>query len=91
MFLENVKNLKSHNNKSTWKVIYQTLIQNGYYVFDKIVDAQYYVPQHRERIFIICFDKYVYPQISFEFPKYPPKRIIELKDIIEEKVEENIL
>jgi DNA (cytosine-5)-methyltransferase 1 len=88
MFLENVKNLKSHDKKNTWKIIHQSLIENDYYVFDKIIDAQYYTPQHRERIFIICFDKHIYPDIEFDFPEYPQKRITELKDIIEEKVDE---
>jgi len=88
MFLENVKNLKSHDKKKTWEIIHQNLIDNNYYIFDKIVDAQYYVPQHRERIFIVCFDKYIFPNIEFKFPEYPKKRIAELKDIIEEKVDE---
>ncbi|MCL2223859.1 MAG: DNA (cytosine-5-)-methyltransferase [Defluviitaleaceae bacterium] len=87
MFLENVKNLKSHDKKNTWKVIHQSLEENNYYVFDKILDAGYYVPQHRERIFIVCFDKFVFPDINFEFPEYPKKRVAELKDIIEEKVD----
>jgi DNA (cytosine-5)-methyltransferase 1 len=87
MFLENVKNLKSHDKKNTWKVIYQSLTENDYYVFDNVSDAGFYVPQHRERIFIICFDKNIFPDINFEFPEYPPKRIAELKDIIEERVD----
>ena len=87
MFLENVKNLKSHDRKNTWRVIENSLISNGYYVFHKIVDAASYVPQHRERIFIVCFDKSVFPYIDFEFPKEPIKRITELKDIIEKQVE----
>jgi DNA (cytosine-5)-methyltransferase 1 len=88
IFLENVKNLKSHDKKNTWNVIYQTLINNNYYVFDKVIDAKYYVPQHRERIFIICFDKHIFPDIDFKFPEYPEKRIIELKDIINEEADE---
>ena len=88
MFLENVKNLKSHDKKKTWQIIHQILMDNDYYVFEKIVDAQYYVPQHRERIFIICFDKYIFPDIEFNFPENPKKRGIELKDIIQEKADE---
>jgi len=88
MFLENVKNLKSHDKRQTWNIIYKTLIDNDYYVFDKIIDSQYYVPQHRERIFIVCFDKNVFPDIDFKFPKYPQKRILELKDIIDEKTDD---
>jgi DNA (cytosine-5)-methyltransferase 1 len=88
ILLENVKNLKSHDKKNTWKTIYQNLIENNYYVFDKIIDSQYYVPQHRERIFIVCFDKYIFKDIEFIFPEYPQKRIFELKDIIEQEVDE---
>ncbi|MCL2002933.1 MAG: DNA (cytosine-5-)-methyltransferase [Oscillospiraceae bacterium] len=88
MFLENVKNLKSHDNKNTWAVIRQNLLFNDYYIFDKIVDAQYYLPQHRERIFIVCFDKHTFPNIDFTFPEYPNKRIAELKDIVEKKADD---
>jgi len=88
MFLENVKNLKSHDKKRTWDVIRKNLTENNYYIFDKVIDAQYYAPQHRERIFIVCFDKYAFPDIEFEFPEYPEKRIVELRDIIDEKAEE---
>lgn len=88
LFLENVKNLKSHDKGETWKVIKSELENTGYYVFDKIIDGKYYVPQHRERIYIVCFNKKEYPKIKFEFPSYPKKRIYELKDIISDEVEE---
>ena len=87
MFLENVKNLKSHDKKNTWRVIKEGLVSNGYYVFHKIIDAACYVPQHRERIFIVCFDKNIFPDIDFEFPKEPSKRVSELKDVIDEKAD----
>jgi DNA (cytosine-5)-methyltransferase 1 len=88
LFLENVKNLKSHDKGNTWRVIKSEIENAGYYVFDKIIDGKYYVPQHRERIYIVCFSKKVYPKIKFEFPDYPQKRIYELKDIILDEVEE---
>ncbi|MCL2356479.1 MAG: DNA (cytosine-5-)-methyltransferase [Defluviitaleaceae bacterium] len=88
MFLENVKNLKSHDKKNTWKIIEQSLGRAGYYVFDKIIDAAHYVPQHRERIFIVCFDKLIFPDIKFEFPEYPAKRLVELSDIIEKSADD---
>lgn len=68
--LENVKNLKSHDQGRTFKVIYETLTQAlGYQVYHKIIDAIGLVPQHRERIFLVGFKV---PR-HFEFPKFPAK------------------
>lgn len=87
LFLENVKNLKSHDKGNTWNVINKELEDAGYYVFSKIVDGVDYVPQHRERIFLICFRKNVYKNIAFEFPNKPKKRLYELENIIDKKVD----
>jgi len=87
LFLENVKNLRSHDKGNTWKIINKELDKAGYYVFFKIVDGKYYVPQHRERVYIVCFRKEIFPNINFSFPRYPSNRIYELKDIIEKKVD----
>lgn len=59
VFLENVKNLCSHDNGKTFLVIKNTLEELGYSVFFKVMNAMEYanIPQNRERIFIICFDK----------------------------------
>jgi len=68
--LENVKNLKSHDQGRTFKVIYETLTQAlGYQVYYKVIDAIGLVPQHRERIFLVGFKTPRY----FEFPKFPAK------------------
>ena len=88
LFLENVKNLKSHDNKNTWKRIVKELNIKGYYVFDKIINGKDYVPQNRERIFIVCFKEEIYPDIDFEFPKSSKKRLYDLKDILEDKVDD---
>ncbi len=67
--LENVKNLKSHDKGNTFKVITDTLDELGYKFYYKIIDAQVYVPQHRERIYIVGFNKnYFGNNVSFEFP-----------------------
>lgn len=72
LFLENVKNLKSHDAGNTWRVIEQKLRELGYAVFSKTIDARSWVPQHRERIYIVCFDLEVFPtSLKFEFPKPP--------------------
>lgn len=56
--LENVKNLVSHDKGNTFKVIKKTLEDElGYVIHTKIIDGQRWVPQHRERIFIVGFKK----------------------------------
>lgn len=55
--LENVKNLLSHNKGETFKIIRQTLEDVlGYVINWKVVDGAKWVPQHRERIFIVGYD-----------------------------------
>ena len=54
--LENVKNLISHDKGNTFKVIKDTLeTELGYNIYYKVIDGQHFVPQHRERIYIIGF------------------------------------
>jgi len=54
--LENVKNLMSHDKGKTFQVIKETLEEElGYRIFPKVVDAKGFVPQHRERIYIVGF------------------------------------
>src|SRR5690606_9007220 len=54
--LENVKNLKSHDGGRTFDVIMTTLQEDlGYKVQTRIIDARSWVPQHRERIFMVGF------------------------------------
>ena len=85
LFLENVKNLKSHDKGKTWKIIQEKIKDENYAIFTEIIDARYWVPQHRERIFIVCFDKNIFGQqeeINFTFPKYRKSRKITLKKIL---------
>lgn len=88
LFLENVKNLLSHDKGNTWAVIQNEITALNYEVFYQIMDGKNYVPQHRQRIFIVAFDKNIYPSIDFNFPIAPEKRLYELKDIIENKVDD---
>ncbi len=54
--LENVKNLVNHDKGKTFAVIHKVLTEElGYHVQWKIIDAKSFVPQHRERIFIVGF------------------------------------
>lgn len=83
VFLENVKNLQSHDGGRTWQVIHDTLAELNYHLFVKVVDAAGWVPQHRERIYIVGFDKDVFPaEPAFQFPE-PPARRRRLAEILE--------
>lgn len=101
--LENVKNLKSHDKGKTFKVIMETLDELGYWVADadengpsnpKIIDAQHFVPQHRERIVLVGFrrdlkvhDGFTLNDIKMHYPKKKPV----LADILEKCVEEKYI
>ncbi|MGL5068111.1 MAG: DNA (cytosine-5-)-methyltransferase [Sarcina sp.] len=57
IFLENVKNLKTHDKGNTYKVMEQELINRGYSVKSEVLNTMNYsnIPQNRERIFIVAF------------------------------------
>ena len=57
IFIENVKNLVSHDNGNTFKVIKETLENYGYYLKTMVLNASEYgnIPQNRERVYIIGF------------------------------------
>ncbi len=68
-FLENVKNLTSHDKGRTFKVIQETLEELNYSIHYQVMDGQTYVPQHRERIMLVGFDRNLYHgQEDFHFP-----------------------
>lgn len=69
-YLENVKNLMSHDKGNTFRVIKETLEELDYSIYYQIMDGQTYVPQHRERIMIVGFDKKVFKgKEQFSFPE----------------------
>lgn len=72
VFLENVKNLVSHDEGKTFKVIINVLEEKlGYKVFYKVLNSMTHanVPQNRERIFIVAFDpEQVQSHEDFNFP-----------------------
>ncbi len=86
LLLENVKNLQSHDKGRTWQVIKKTLEDLDYIIYHKVFDAsEWGVPQHRERVIIVGFDKKVFgTEPGFEFPE-PPKARAKLEDILEAK------
>ena len=64
--LENVKNLVSHDRGNTFKVIMDVLErQLGYVVRPMVVDGRRFVPQHRQRILLVGFQK----DVGFDWEK----------------------
>jgi len=85
--LENVKNLKSHDQGKTFRVIQQTLDELGYDIADaeingaddpKIIDGKHFLPQHRERIVLVGFRRDLDLAKTFTLRDitkfYPPQR-----------------
>lgn len=87
-FLENVKNLISHDKGNTFKVIKGTLEELRYSLHYLVMDGQSYVPQHRERIMIVGFDRDIfYGEEKFSFPEQTKaKRTI--KEILDPNIED---
>lgn len=68
--LENVRNLATHDQGYTWKSIYDSLTHFGYNMLpEPIIFSPHYIgiPQHRERVFIMCVRKDIGRIPPFEF------------------------
>jgi len=83
VFLENVKNLVSHDKGNTFKVIREALETNGYHIKYQVLNAKDYgnIPQNRERIYIVGF-KDIEQYKNFDFPK-PINLIQGITDVID--------
>jgi len=72
IILENVKNLISHDNENTFKIIKKNLIDRGYNVHYNILNTSEItgIPQHRERIYIVCIkSKEISNKFTLNFDK----------------------
>ena len=90
--LENVKQLAGHDRGRTLKTILNHLISLNYYVdFDVLRAADFGVPQNRERLYIVGFDKTSTPLIDdkykFDFP-LPTYEKTCVGNILEKSVDE---
>ena len=83
LFLENVKNLRSHDKGNTFRVILAELDALGYDVAHDVIDARYWVPQHRERTFIIAFRREVFGGRRFAFPPLPETQAPKLRTVLD--------
>lgn len=92
LFLENVKNFKNHNKGQTFSTIKKILENLGYAVYDEILNSATHanIPQNRERIFIVAFDKnQVKNHGNFTFPK-PIKLTKTIHDCLDRNKQEDI-
>jgi len=86
VFLENVKNLVSHDKGKTFEIIIEILEEKlKYKVFNKVLNTMTHanIPQNRERVFIVAFDTEQVP--NFDKFKFPEK--IELTQTIHDVLE----
>jgi len=70
VILENVKNLQSHDNGTTFKTIIDNLQNLGYNIKHEILNTCKVtnIPQNRERIYIVCFkNKKLHDDFNFDF------------------------
>jgi len=82
--LENVKNLVRHDKGHTMATVMLALGELGYHAKHRIMDSAGYVPQHRERVFIVGFlDEDACARFSFPEPADDGRR---LKDVLETNV-----
>jgi DNA (cytosine-5)-methyltransferase 1 len=81
--LENVKHLCRHDGGRTFETIRSTLEYELHYkIFPMVIDARHFVPQHRERIFIVGFKDAV--PFSWDGLKLPDSnsRSLTMRDIL---------
>lgn len=87
-YLENVKNLMSHDKGNTFKVIKGTLEELRYSLHYLVMDGKDYVPQHRERIMIVGFDRDIFQgKENFLFPE-SDKTVRTIKEILDSDIDE---
>lgn len=92
--LENVKNLKSHDKSRTFAVIMETLDELGYDVADaqagapdpKVIDARFFLPQHRERIVLVGIRRDIAGSAQFslrDIRQFFPAQVPSLQSLLE--------
>ena len=88
IILENVKNLKSHDDGHTYQTVISNLRSIGYHTHDKILDTSQItgVPHHRERIYIVGF-KYSADYDSFDL-HFPTIKNLDIPSFLENKVDQ---
>lgn len=86
--LENVKNLVTHDKGATFARIKSELEAAGYSFNSHVLNSQDFgVPQRRNRVFIVCFNKKYFKDVPFEYPLTEPLTVT-TQDILDSDVPE---
>lgn len=88
IFLENVPNLKRHDDGNTWNYIYKKLSVNYDVKEETLSPHKFGIPQHRSRIYIACRLKEKGGLSDFEFPEGDFEGELSIKSIIEKNPKE---
>lgn len=86
LFLENVRNLKNHDEGRTFKTIESSIDELGYSFKYEIIDSSTVVPQRRKRCYMICLRKDL--NANFKFPEIKGDPL-SLKSILESDVDDS--
>jgi DNA (cytosine-5)-methyltransferase 1 len=81
-FLENVKNIESHDKHRTFKLIRETIEELGYSFYYQVINAKLLLPQNRTRMFMIGFRD---GMTDFKFPLIPSVNT-KFADILEDAI-----
>lgn len=86
IMLENVANLKGHDNGNTWATIKRMLEERDYEVKEMILSPHQFgtIPQHRKRIYIVCEHHNFGSLEHFHFPEPKKRMTCDIKKIIDE-------
>jgi DNA (cytosine-5)-methyltransferase 1 len=87
--LENVKNLVNHDGGKTFARIKQELNDAGYDVNAQVLNSQDYgIPQRRNRIFIVAFNRKYFKTNTFTYPEKEDLKVT-TQDLLDENVPES--
>lgn len=76
VFMENVKNLATHDGGKTLEVIKNTIQELGYtFNYETLNAVDFGIPQKRERVYMVCFRNDVQPQQDFKYPTPIPLQL----------------
>lgn len=82
IFLENVSNLKTHDDGNTWVEIHKRLSKK-YEVKEMVLSPhQFGIPQHRLRMYIVCRLKSEGGLLHFDFPEIENHDGMSIHDIV---------
>ena len=89
LFLENVKNLISHDHGNTFRVIKETIEELGYVFNFQVINSETVVPQRRERCFMVCVENSLSEKKGvFRFPDFNGKSL-PLRTVLEKNPDQS--